>query len=65
MKRKNKEIGLKIIFDNIEYSSEECSKLYVKFFTLLAKINKVKLPENIIPSMFSPNFFEEIKNKNV
>jgi len=56
-----KEIKTIIIFDDAEYSPEECSYLYGRFFHALSKLAKKEIPESFIQKIFTPEIFR--KNK--
>lgn len=56
-----KDVGVKIIFDEEDYSSEECSYLYGKFFHALLELAKKEVPESFIRKVFSPEIFKEKK----
>ncbi len=52
-----KDVGVKIIFDDENYSAEECSYLYGRFFNALSKLAKKEIPEIFIQKVFSPKIF--------
>lgn len=56
-----KDVKVKITFDDEEYSPEECSYLYGRFFHTLSKIANKEIPEMLIQKVFSPEMFRKKK----
>lgn len=61
MSKIRKKVGVKIIFDDEDYSPEECSLLYAKFFHTLSKIANREIPQDLLQKVFSPEMFRENK----
>lgn len=56
-----KEIKTVIIFDGEDYSPEEYSYLYGRFFHALSKLAKKEIPESFIQKVFPPEIFKKEK----
>ncbi len=56
-----KETKTVIIFDDEDYSPEECSYLYGRFFHALSKLAKKEIPEKLIQKVFPPEMFKNEK----
>lgn len=54
-----KETKTVIIFDEEDYSPEECSYLYGRFFHALSKLAKKEIPESFIKKVFPPKIFKK------
>lgn len=61
MNKIRKDVGVKIIFDDEEYSPEECSYLYGRFFHALSKLAKKEITESFIQKVFPPEMFKKEK----
>lgn len=59
MSKIRKDVGVKIIFDDEDYSPEECSYLYGRFFNVLSKLANKEIPESFIKKIFSPEIFKD------
>lgn len=53
-----KDVSVIIEFDDEDYSPEECSYLYGRFFHALSKLAKKEIPESFIQKIFSPKIFK-------
>lgn len=63
MPRKQKDIGVIIEFDDKEYSYEEASFLWTRFFSVLARIAEKEIPAEYIQKVFSSDFCKELDSK--
>ena len=61
MSKIRKDVTVKILFDDEDYSPEECSYLWGRLFHTLSKLAKDEIPESFIRKVFSPEFFKKIK----
>jgi len=52
MSKIRKDVGVKIVFDDKDYSYEETVLLYQQFFETLAGIAKVKVSKNFAESIY-------------
>ena len=59
MSKIRKDVGVKIIFDDEDYSPEECSYLYGRFFNVLSKLAKKEIPESFIRKVFKSEMFKD------
>lgn len=61
MSKIRKKVGIKIIFDDEDYSPEECSLLIGRYFHALSKLAAKEIPQDLIQKVFSPEFFRNMK----
>lgn len=59
MSKIRKKTGIKIIFDDEDYSPEECSLLIGRYFHALSKLAEKEIPESFIQKVFPPEMFRE------
>ncbi len=63
MNKIRKDVGVKVVFDDKDYSYEETILLYQQFFETLAGIARVNLPKNFAECIYPREHYE--KNKTV
>lgn len=56
-----KDVGVKIIFDDEDYSPEECSFLWGRLFHTLSKMANKEIPQELIQKIFPPEMFSKEK----
>ncbi len=60
-----KDVGIKILFDDKDYSPEECSYLYGRFFHVLSNLAKKEVPESFIQKVFPHELFKKERQADV